>query len=398
MTSNLESGLVNRLRDIIARSPDAAGVCSAFTVELESSGRAEWARAFLVGDEEGGAVLPVKNVPRHDVFVLAKTVVEAEPSLVTCQQLGCPGRARSIVWLPLVTGADVAGVLVVASLTAAADPVAQLPGLQYLAGMLSLAIQVKRLQQETEVTKQQDSEWVNFVELLVHELKTSLTTIISSAGLLKERTVKGADELQLRLIQNLGGSVNHLESTISELPSLARARRRRLRAPADYCTVGPVLREALANVRPVAQERHQIVTLDCPESLPKVAIGQNQLKQVLRHLLSSAVESTPERGEITLRAAASGGYVVIEVGDGGPIIPREKYRELFEPAHWVEVDSQLIPRLRFRVVVSKLLVEACGGELWLDSGYANGNTFVFRLPIDKGSLTSEAMGLVNGRC
>jgi signal transduction histidine kinase len=143
--------------------------------------------------------------------------------------------------------------------------------------MLSLAIQVKTLQQEKETTKQQDFEWVNFVDLLVHELKTSLTTVVSSSGLLQEKTAKGADEMQKRIIQNLGDSLGHLESIISELPTLVRSRRKTERAPADYCAPGLVLREVLAHVRPAADRRGQILVLDAPESMPQVAIGQNRL-------------------------------------------------------------------------------------------------------------------------
>jgi len=81
----------------------------------------------------------------------------------------------------------------------------------------------------------------------------------------------------------------------------------------------------------------------------------------------------------------------MEVTDGGPVIPREKHQELFEPSKWGDVDSQWIPRIRFRVAVSKILIEACGGRFWLDSQEGQGNIFAFSLPIiDVSSLNYTA--------
>lgn len=400
MTAYNEPDLVKRLTDIVSVSADIRTLCESFTDELEKSVQVDWARVFLTADEKSDNFSgesnqkksPLKYAPRHDIFVYAKTVVENEPSRATCRQLGCPLETASIIWLPLVIISDVVGVMVVASRTLYTNNRKQLPSLQYLSGMLSLAIQVKMLQQEKKTTKQQDFEWVNFVDLLVHELKTSLTTVVSSSGLLQEKTARGADEMQKRIIQNLGDSLGHLESIISELPTLVRARRKTERAPADYCAPGLVLREVLAYMRPASDRRGQILVLDAPESMPQVAIGQNRLKQVLLHLLSNAVESTPEKGEIILRAGVGEDSIIIEVTDGGPVIPEEKRRELFEPSQWGDVDSQWIPRLRFRVAVAKILIEACGGRLWLDSQEGQGNIFAFSLPVIDVSSLNHTVG------
>jgi len=393
IAAHLEPQLLSRLTDIVARSPDVKTLGDAFTAELVKAGMVDWARMSLTGEESDAedAASP-RHKSRYDLFVRAMTVVENDPPAEVCRRLGCPGRASCLIWLPMMAGPEVIGVLIAASLTPAADPRKNLPALQYLAGMLSLAVQVKQLRLEKETTQRQDAAWNNFVDLLVHELKTSLTTVVSSAGLLKEE--KDADELKTRLVQNLGDSVAHLEATISELPNIVRARRRPLRAPEDYTAVGPVLREAAAQVKPLAAKRQQRLTLDCPASLPGVAVGQGQLKQIIVNLLTSATETTPDAGEIRLRAGEAGGTVVVSVSDGGPPIPRERHRELLEPAHWLDVDTRWLPRQRFRVAVAKLLVETYGGQLRLESEKGYGNTFVLRLPL--GQTTGQPGGIDRG--
>jgi K+-sensing histidine kinase KdpD len=398
MASPKKQELISRLTDIISASSDIRGICDSFSGEVGELNWVDWVRVFLTSDEESGRSpgksnrkqSPLANAPRHDIFVSARAVVENEPSRAICRQLQCPENTACIVWLPLVVGSDVVGVMVVANATPYSSSNRQLPALRYLAGMLSMAIRVKMLQQEKETAKQQDFEWFNFINLLVHELKTSLTTVVSSTGLLQEKTGKDSKVIRERIAQNLSESLSHLESAISELPTLMQARKQPAWVPADYCSAGLVLREALARMRPASERRKQILILDAKESLPQVAIGQNRLKQILLHLLSNAIESTPEKGEIILRAEASGESVIIQVADGGPVIPEEKHRELFEPSKWGEVDSQWIPRLRFRIAVSRILIEASAGKLWLDS-QQQGNIFAFSLPaIDVSSLNHPA--------
>ncbi len=382
--------LLSRLTDIVVRSPDAKTLGDAFAAELVKSHVVDWARVSLAGETgDGEDLASPRYKSRYDLLVRAMTVVENEPPAEVCRELGCPGRAVAVIWLPLMDGPQVSGVLIVANLTKT-DPGKQLPGLQYLAGLLSLAVQAKRLRRETETTQRQDAAWNNFVDLLVHELKTSLTTIVSSAGLLKEET-DDADELKLRLVQNLADSVANLDATIAELPNIVRARRRPLPAPEDYIAVGPVLREAAAQVKPLAAKRQQQLTLQCPRSLPGVAMGQGQLKQIIINLLTNAVETTPTSGEIGLQAKAAEDSVVIKVSDGAPPIPGERHRELLEPAHWLDVDTRWLPRQRFRVAVAKLLAETYGGRLRLESQPGYGNTFALRLPPGRAAQPTDGI-------
>ena len=67
------------------------------------------------------------------------------------------------------------------------------------------------------------------------------------------------------------------------------------------------------------------------QDLPKVQGNGGELNQVWTNLIDNAADAVDGRGNITLRAFARDGRVVVEVVDDGPGIPREAQGRVFEP-------------------------------------------------------------------
>ncbi len=213
--------LMGRLLGIVGRTSDIAQVHRAFATELERF-TGDWAAVVLV--ENGGVqvhplggtgegkklTLPLSQTTLSRVLASNKTLVEAGPSDVSCEWLGCPRRARHIIWLPLLASNQIFGALAVATFSDAADCEKHLPLLECFAGLLALAVGKWKLQKEKEVMTRQDAERAYLMDVVVHELKTALTAIIASVGLLREELNDKIDESQVRLIRNLSDSVDHL--------------------------------------------------------------------------------------------------------------------------------------------------------------------------------------------
>ncbi|HEX5850691.1 MAG TPA: ATP-binding protein, partial [Rubrobacter sp.] len=67
------------------------------------------------------------------------------------------------------------------------------------------------------------------------------------------------------------------------------------------------------------------------ENLPRVRGNGGELNQVWTNLIDNAADALDGRGNITLRAYAREGQVMVEVADDGPGIPREAQGQVFEP-------------------------------------------------------------------
>ena len=126
---------------------------------------------------------------------------------------------------------------------------------------------------------------------------------------------------------------------------------------------------------------HQLV-LDLPPVLPGVMIDQVRVRRIIFNLVGNAIKYSPKGGEVRLFAKSEGGKMVVGVSDQGiGISPEDQYRlfQRFERIHAYE--TQAIPGLGLGLRVCRILVEAHGGTMWVESEKGKGSTFYFALPL-----------------
>jgi histidine kinase len=112
-----------------------------------------------------------------------------------------------------------------------------------------------------------------------------------------------------------------------------------------------------------------------------------RIHQVLENLLGNAIKFTPEGGEITVyaRRSTEPAMVEFEVRDTGPGIPESARAKLFTPFYQVEPSSaRSAGGLGLGLVISKGIVEAHGGRIWVESEEGKGSSFKFTLPVHRG--------------
>ena len=104
------------------------------------------------------------------------------------------------------------------------------------------------------------------------------------------------------------------------------------------------------------------------------------LRQVLSNLLENALKFTWVEGEITLSARAEAGFVTINVSDNGVGIPEEHLPHIFERFYNVD-RSRRGGGTGLGLAIVKHIVQAHGGEAWVESREGGGSTFSFSLPL-----------------
>jgi signal transduction histidine kinase len=227
-----------------------------------------------------------------------------------------------------------------------------------------------------------DRRWTEqFINVVVHELKTPLTPILASGELLAEELGTSQGVL-LELVTNILAGAQRMDARLSELLSLARIRAGTLeinRAPVDLARL---IRDVASQYRPVSQRKGQRLDLEIRSPLPIVKADRQRLEQIMLNLLSNASKFAPEGGWIRIRAMPGNHDVVVEVQDNGSGISKEEQRRLFRPYYRGEVDRQRFPGVGLGLALSKQLVELHGGQMGLKSEIGKGSIFYFSLPIE----------------
>ena len=120
--------------------------------------------------------------------------------------------------------------------------------------------------------------------------------------------------------------------------------------------------------------------VDFPSRFPTVPGDSERLRQVLRNLLNNAVKYSPADSLIRVGGRVEPGRVVISVSDEGPGIPLDEQRRLFERFSRGSVAQNTTSGAGLGLYLSKAIIEAHDGQIWVESAPGQGTTFYFSLP------------------
>ncbi len=245
--------------------------------------------------------------------------------------------------------------------------------LERLAAMLSAPI-------ENSGLRDLEEETLAFINAASHELKTPLTSVVASSGLLSEELQKLPDCVEKQLIQSIIDGARSLESRLVRLLELAQLRTRTLSLEGESLELKQTLKDLTARLLPQVQAKGQVLVMEIPAGELYAEGNRQRVEQVLGTMFSNAVEATPQGGSITVRAIEQDCDVVVEVKDSGNGYSAEEQARLFEVYHLAEADRHFLPDLRLALANARQLIKLQGGEMWVESEPGKGSTFAFSLP------------------
>lgn len=218
-----------------------------------------------------------------------------------------------------------------------------------------------------------------FVSNVSHELRTPLAAVRVMAETL-ERGALEEEDVARDFVQRIQGEIDRMNSMVEDLLELAR-----LEAGQDILNISPIdIRSLMEGVRDqfrVQAETKSIrVEVSVPDDIPTVPGDEEKLRQVLSNLLENALKFTLVEGDIVLSARAEGGSVSVSVRDNGVGIPEEHQPHIFERFYKVD-RSRRDGGTGLGLAIVKHIVQAHGGEVWIESREGGGSAFSFRLPL-----------------
>ena len=135
------------------------------------------------------------------------------------------------------------------------------------------------------------------------------------------------------------------------------------------------LKDALAALKNVFEDRRIRVSLDLPRTMPAVAIDRAQMEQVFFNLMKNALEAMKDGGELTIEIKHDDMSVSVVFHDSGVGMSDEALAHLFEPYRTTKKKGTGLG-----LMISRRIVAAHGGEIAVASEEGHGTTFTVRLP------------------
>ena len=291
----------------------------------------------------------------------------------------------SFLAVPLFTRrGSVMGVLYVANRRRTKFTEEQIRTLQTLATQTSVAVEHARLLSETvrayRELKKLDEFKSNIIANISHELKTPITI---ARGLV-ELSVKEETEQRSELLQKAIDALDRLTDLVENFIELSDMQRRGLSLEMERIDIVELVREAVKSREKQALEKGVEVKVRCNRERCVVVGDPFKLRRAIINLLDNAIKFNRPSGKVMVEVGRENGEVRIEISDEGIGIPRQKVGEIFEPL--TQLDCS--PTRRYGgagigLAVTKSIIEAHGGRIWVESEPGMGSTFYISLPLIK---------------
>ena len=293
--------------------------------------------------------------------------------------------ARSVVMVPLVTrGRTLGAIAFVRTATEPRYGTGDLRLAEELASRAALAIDNAHLYQgEREAVSIRDE----VLGIVAHDLRNPVGAISMTSELLLERIPEEEEEdrRMLEIIHRSAGGMNRL---IQDLLDVARIEAGQgLAIEPEREEVAPLVVEACGMLRPQAEEKGLRLSCDVQEHLPAIRADRDRILQVFSNLIGNALTFT-EEGGVAVQVEPTDGWVSFSVSDTGRGISAEDLPRLFE-RFW-QTRKARRGGAGLGLAISKGIVEAHGGRIWVESEKGAGSTFIFTLPVAEEDKSAKA--------
>jgi PAS domain S-box-containing protein len=214
--------------------------------------------------------------------------------------------------------------------------------------------------------------------IVAHDLRNPLSTIIMAAELLEPR--EGQPERRdasTRLI--ITRAAKRMKDLIQDLLDVAVMEAGRLKIHHERVAVADLAKDVLDAEASLAATAGLELQTDVAPSAREVDGDRNRLLRVFDNLVGNAIKFCTKGGRITLRAEAHATEVEFSVADTGPGIPPEQLAHVFD-RFWQATTRARRLGAGLGLHISKGIVEAHGGHIWVESTVGRGTTFHFTIP------------------
>ena len=220
----------------------------------------------------------------------------------------------------------------------------------------------------------------DFISIVSHEFRTTLTGIQGFSELLRENEFSGEEVKEYA--SDIYADAQRLTHMISELLDIEGMQSGKMELHSQLVDINALLDDAALHARQMTN--HHVLLLKHDEKLPLISADREKLAHALANLLNNAIKYSPHGGAITLSCQQEQEMVSISVVDEGIGIPADLLEQIFVPYYRADGQvSHYIKSSGLGLSTVREIVTLHGGRVWVESTIGQGSTFHLTLPLNR---------------
>jgi K+-sensing histidine kinase KdpD len=277
---------------------------------------------------------------------------------------------------------------------------AQLSGLQSLARQVESQLELRLKLREVsalavEVTRQRDEiaqiqkQNQDLVALVVHDLKSPLSSILAESTVALDKTMPNSDTADS--LHNISSAAKRMHRMTMQMLDVVRGDDGKLRVDKKRMYIEDVISRARKAVLRRAEQNH-IDVLQLGSDRTTVHADADILDRVIENLLDNAIKYGRDGKRIEIETIVGASSVEVHVCDFGRGVTPEESTRVFEKEYRAAADRNDASggSRGLGLTFCKLAIEAHGGTIWVEPNQPRGARFCFRIPLgrDRRALSS----------
>ena len=260
-------------------------------------------------------------------------------------------------------------------------------GESILSAVIMLAVAVStstlniRIRDQERLRSENEKERMrgNLLRAISHDLRTPLTNINGSVGILmgKDQTLK--PEVREQLYTAIDDDTNWLINMTENLLAATQLETDRTKLKTAPELLEDLFQSAVRQLDRRARDHH--ISVDLEDQTLMASMNAGMIQRVIINMMNNAIQYTPKDSHIILSGTRRKDWVEISVSDDGPGIPDEAKKHLFDLFYTAEQGKPDSKRgLGLGLHLCQSIVNAHGGTITVSDHAPSGTTFRFTLP------------------
>jgi two-component system, NtrC family, sensor histidine kinase GlrK len=264
-----------------------------------------------------------------------------------------------------------------------------------------LAVRVHRLKNENRAIRERfveiDQMKKDFISHVSHELKAPLASMQETTHLMLERIPGPLTEKQERLLELNLQSGKRLAQMIGNILDLSRLEAAIVQYDIQTSDIADLIHGVVVELSSQLREKSLRLLTDIQREPLLVDCDPNRMVQLFTNLLENAIRFSPKGGAVKVHvrklnelpprmpvaarakvagAGASSGFAMISIADSGPGIDDSDKEKVFHTFHQVRIGKKVPGEsLGLGLAISRAVVEAHRGTIWVEDNPGNGSVF-----------------------
>lgn len=225
-----------------------------------------------------------------------------------------------------------------------------------------------------------DESNMNYIALAVHELRTPLTIMRGYIEALQEETAGKLVGDEALYMTRMTASAKQLTAFVNNILNVARISENQLTIKMAEEKWPEIVNHAVDDMSIRSKALKKNISVSLPAALPTVGADRVTIYEVLTNLIDNALKYSGESTDISIKVGLTkDGLIETTVEDHGVGIPTGVMPTLFEKFHRNHRNKGEISGTGLGLYISKAIVNAHGGDIWVNSKEGEGTRVTFTL-------------------